>query len=104
MEYTNMSFLYDFAFMSLLLIIAQFLRSRIKFLQMFYIPASVLAGLMGLVLGPQFLNVIPWSGKIGSYAYMLQMVHGRSVPCRSAALPPQSVLPAERMYCQSSLP
>ena len=53
MEYTNMSFLYDFAFMSLLLIIAQFLRSRIKFLQMFYIPASVLAGLMGLVLGPQ---------------------------------------------------
>ena len=30
MEYTNMSFLYDFAFMSLLLIIAQFLRSCIK--------------------------------------------------------------------------
>lgn len=74
MEYTNMSFLYDFAFMSMLLIIAQFLRSRIKFLQMFYIPASVLAGLMGLVLGPQFLNVIPWSGKIGSYAYMLVCV------------------------------
>ena len=41
---------------------------------MFYIPASVLAGLMGLVLGPQFLNVIPWSGKIGSYAYMLVCV------------------------------
>ena len=41
MEYTNMSFLYDFAFMSLLLIIAQCLRSRIKFLQMFYIPASL---------------------------------------------------------------
>ena len=35
---------------------------------------------------------------------LLQMVHGRSVPCRSAALPLQSVLPAERMYCQSSLP
>ena len=29
---------------------------------------------MGLVLGPQFLNVIPWSGKIGSYAYMLVCV------------------------------
>ena len=35
MEYTNMSFLYDFAFMSLLLIIAQFLRSRIKFCRCF---------------------------------------------------------------------
>jgi ESS family glutamate:Na+ symporter len=74
MDYTNMSFLYDFAFMSLLLVIAQFLRSHIKFLQMFYIPASVLAGIMGLLLGPQFLNVIPWSGKIGSYAYMLVCV------------------------------
>ena len=69
-----MSFLYDFAFMSMLLIIAQFMRSKIKFLQMFYIPASVLAGIMGLLLGPQFLNIIPWSGKIGSYAYMLVCV------------------------------
>lgn len=74
MDYTHMSFLYDFAFMSLLLIVAQFLRAKIKFLQMFYIPASVLAGIMGLMLGPQFLNIIPWSGKIGSYAYMLVCV------------------------------
>ena len=74
MDYTNMSFLYDFAFMSLLLVAAQFLRSHIKFLQMFYIPASVLAGIMGLLLGPQFLNIIPWSGRIGSYAYMLVCV------------------------------
>lgn len=74
MDYTHMSFLYDFAFMSLLLIVAQFMRSRIKFLQMFYIPASVLAGIMGLLLGPQFLNIIPWSGRIGSYAYMLVCV------------------------------
>lgn len=74
MDYTHMSFLYDFAFMSLLLIIAQFLRSNIKFLQMFYIPASVLAGIFGLLLGPQFLNIILWSGRIGSYAYMLVCV------------------------------
>ena len=41
---------------------------------MFYIPASVLAGIFGLLLGPQFLNIIPWSGRIGSYAYMLVCV------------------------------
>ena len=40
MEYTNMSFLYDFAFMSLLLIIAQCLRSRIKFLASRFDPGS----------------------------------------------------------------
>ena len=41
---------------------------------MFYIPASVLAGIIGLLLGPQFLGLIPWSGRIGSYAYMLVCV------------------------------
>ena len=39
MEYNYMSFLMDFCFMSLLLVIAQFLRAKIKFFQMFYIPA-----------------------------------------------------------------
>lgn len=71
MNYDAYSFVIDFAFMSLLLVIAQFLRAKIKFLQNFYIPASVLAGIMGLILGPQVLKVIPWSGKIGSYAYLL---------------------------------
>ncbi len=71
MEFDAYSLMLDFAFMSLLLVIAQFLRAKVKFLQTFYIPASVLAGILGLILGPQVLNVIPWSGKIGSYAYLL---------------------------------
>lgn len=71
MNYDAYSLLVDFGFMSLLLVIAQFLRSKIKFFQNFYIPASVLAGIMGLILGPQVFNIIPWSGKIGSYAYLL---------------------------------
>ena len=41
---------------------------------MFYIPASVLAGPDGTCPGTAVLNVIPWSGKIGSYAYMLVCV------------------------------
>lgn len=71
MDYNAYSFVMDFAAMSLLLIVAQFLRAKVKFLQRFYIPASVLAGIMGLVLGPQVLGVIQWSDKIGSYAYLL---------------------------------
>lgn len=74
MDYTPYSFLIDFAFMSMLLIIAQVLRAKIKFFQNFYIPSSVLAGIIGLVLGPQVLNIIPWSEKIGSYAYLLVCV------------------------------
>lgn len=71
MTYDGYSFLIDFAFMSLLLVIAQLMRSRIKFLQNFYIPSSVVAGLLGLLCGPQVLNIIPWSDKIGSYSYLL---------------------------------
>lgn len=74
MDYTPYSFLIDFCFMSLLLFIAQFLRSKIRFLQAFYIPSSVLAGILGLIFGPQVLNIIPWSPKIGSYAYLLVCV------------------------------
>lgn len=71
MEFTSYSFVMDFAFMSLLLIVAQILRSKIKFLQTFYIPSSLLAGLFGLLLGPQVLGWIPWSGQISSYPYLL---------------------------------
>ena len=59
MNYDAYSFVIDFAFMSMLLVIAQFFRSKVKFLQKFYIPSSVLAGLMGLLCGPQGLNITP---------------------------------------------
>lgn len=74
MNYDAYSFVMDFAFMSLLLVIAQFLRTKVKFFQDFYIPSSVIAGLLGLIAGPQVLNLIPWSEKIGSYAYLLVCV------------------------------
>lgn len=71
MSYNAYSFILDFAYMSLLLVVAQFLRQKIKLFQNFYIPSSVIAGVIGLLCGPQVFNVIPWSDKIGSYAYLL---------------------------------
>lgn len=70
MEYTAYSFICDIAWMSLLLIIAQVIRTIVKPLQKMYIPSSVIGGAIGLILGPQVLNVIPWSEQIGSYAYL----------------------------------
>lgn len=61
----------DFAFMSGLLFISQILRSKIKFFQNFYIPASLIAGFLGLILGPQVLNVVKWSKEASSYPYLL---------------------------------
>lgn len=70
MDYNAYSFICDMAWMSLLLIIAQIIRTLVKPFQKLYIPSSVIGGGMGLILGPQVLNVIPWSDQIGSYAYL----------------------------------
>src|SRR5690554_6862686 len=66
--------LIDFALMSILLFIAQILRSRIKLIQNFYLPSSLIAGVAGLLLGPQFADVIPFSSQAGSYPYLLVVV------------------------------
>lgn len=68
---TVYDFFVDFAWMSGLLLVAQFLRSKIKWLQNHYIPASLIAGTIGLILGPQVLKVIHWSAEASSYPYLL---------------------------------
>lgn len=65
---TVYTILVDFACAAVLIMVGQFLRSKIKFIQESFIPASLLAGFMGLALGPSVLNVLPFSGDIGSYA------------------------------------
>lgn len=59
MDYDAYSFVMDFAFMSLLLVIAQFLRSKVKFLQDFYIPSSVIGGGIGPDLWPAGFEYYP---------------------------------------------
>lgn len=72
----------DFAYASALILVGQFLRSKVTFFQKFFIPASMLAGFLGLLLGSQFLNVIHFSDAMGSYAGLLvsQLVLGET-PC-----------------------
>lgn len=64
----------DFAIASLYLFLAQILRSKVKFLQNLFIPASVIAGLAALFLGPQFANVIVFSPGVGSYSWNIIIV------------------------------
>ena len=63
--------LMDFALMSLLLVIAQIIRSKVKIIQNFFLPSSVIAGFLGLIFGPFFLNVLPFSHEITTYPYLL---------------------------------
>lgn len=66
--------LMDFAIMSLFLFIAQYLRSRVKILQRILMPSSVVAGLIGLMCGPEFLNLLPLSDAASSYSSVLIVI------------------------------
>lgn len=70
MNFGPYDFLIDFCLMSLLLFVAQFLRSRVKLIQNLYLPASLIAGVLGLVCSKQVFGILPFSDKISSYAYL----------------------------------
>ena len=98
---TAFDLLIDFAIMSLLLVVAQFLRAHIKPIQKLLLPSSVVAGLIGLVLGPQCLNLLPLSSHASSYSGVLIVIlfsslfigiesmgsFKQTMPCTSASMP-----------------
>lgn len=45
--------LIDFSMISVFLMIGAWLRRKIKLLQIYYVPVSLIAGILGLLLGPQ---------------------------------------------------
>lgn len=74
MEVTSYSMLVDFCIMSGLLFIAQLLRGKIKIFQDTYVPSSLIAGFLGLLLGEQFFDILPFSSQCNSYSYLLVCV------------------------------
>ena len=54
---TLMDVIQDFAVVSMLLAIGYFLRMKVKLFQRLFLPASIIGGLVGLLLGPQLLGL-----------------------------------------------
>lgn len=63
--------LMDFAIMSLLLFVAQFMRAKLRIIQKLLLPSSLVAGFIGLFCGHQFLDILPFTRSISTYPYML---------------------------------
>lgn len=80
---TAWSVFIDLGFISLLLLIGTVLRAKIKILQHLFLPASLIAGLLGLALGPKGLAVIPFSENLSTYAGILIAVVFASLPFTS---------------------
>ncbi len=71
MGYNIYTLLLDLAFASGFILLGQLLRAKIRFFQEFFLPASLIAGLLGLIFGPNGLKWVPFSNQIGSYAGLL---------------------------------
>lgn len=58
-------FLIDFSIASLFILVGQLIRSRVQFVQKFFMPASMVAGLLALAL--RYTGILPFSDSIDSY-------------------------------------
>ena len=71
MEFTPWTLFVDLGIISLLLLLGKLMRVKIKFIQRLFIPPSLLAGFIGLALGPFGFDILPLSNQTGTYAGIL---------------------------------
>ena len=62
----------DLGIISALILIGKYIRVKFHLVQKFLIPPSVLAGVMGLILGPEVLGWLPFSDKLGTHLHLLR--------------------------------
>ena len=69
--FTPWTLFVDIGIISLLLLIGKWMRVKISWIQKLFIPPSLLAGFIGLALGPFGFNILPLSNQTGTYAGIL---------------------------------
>lgn len=80
MEFSAWTLFTDLGLISLLLVIGMVLRAKVGFIQKMFLPASIIAGILGLAFGPNGLGWIPFSNTIGDYPGILIAVIFGSLP------------------------
>lgn len=69
--FTPWTLFVDIGIISLLLLVGKWMRVKIKWVQKLFIPPSLLAGFIGLALGPYGFDILPISNQTGTYAGIL---------------------------------
>ncbi|NLV37277.1 MAG: sodium:glutamate symporter [Clostridiaceae bacterium] len=71
----NWSYVWDVMVICLFLGLATYIRRSFKFFRKFFIPNAIIAGFIGLLLGPQILNLIPFNADhMGTIIYHLMSI------------------------------
>ncbi|MFP3846157.1 sodium/glutamate symporter [Priestia filamentosa] len=80
MRFTVWNIITDVGLISLLLMLGVLLRAKIGLLQRSFMPASIIAGILGLIFGPNGFSIIPFSDFIGDYPGVLIAVVLAALP------------------------
>ena len=71
MDFTPWTAFVDLGLVAILLLLGQLIRSRIVAVQKMFLPANVIAGALGLLLGPNGFDILPLSSAIAAYPGIL---------------------------------
>lgn len=83
MDFSPWTLFTDIGLISLLLLVGTIIRAKVKFVQQMFLPASIIAGLLALLLGPNGLELLPFSSQMGVYPAILIAVIFGTLPLLS---------------------
>lgn len=83
--FTPWTMIIDLGIISALIMVGKYIRVKFPIVQRFLIPPSVLAGVLGLILGPEVLSWLPLSDNLGTYAGILIAFVFATIPFTSSA-------------------
>ena len=83
--FTPWTMVIDLGIISFLIMVGKYIRVKFPLVQRFLIPPAVLAGVIGLVLGPEVLGWLPLSGSLGTYAGILIAFVFSTIPFTSSS-------------------
>lgn len=101
MEFTVWTLAVDLGLASVLLLVGLLLRAKVKLVQATFLPASIIAGLIGLVLGPNVLGLLPFSEQIAEYPAVLIAAIFAALPLGQSFSPGSIVGRVGRMWAYS---
>lgn len=85
----------SFGVFSILLLLGSFLRAKIPLFQKLYLPACVIGGFIGLIVGPNILGIVPFPRIRCRLPHLCQMyllyLFSLQFPCASIFAPIRKV-------------